>query len=194
MYACDYLENGVVDEFYLFADQMTRKGYPCVVADVRELVYDGEVLKDKNGNRIDAIWRRCVTNDVIEHWDRSQQLISAVREQKVALIGSFAGHVVHDKQIFSALYDWIFSIVNPFCRNVWPIIFCVFLLCTVNTDAEPVDTVLIGVKLCKADTIGGRILLCIPIDGNGRITVIWVPNCPEIASVRERDRKGGILF
>ena len=102
---CDYLENGVVDEFHLFADQFTRKGYPCVVADVRDLKFDGEVLRDKEGNRIDAIWRRCVTNDVIEYWDQSQDLINAVRAQKVCLIGSFAGHVVHDKQIFSALYD-----------------------------------------------------------------------------------------
>ena len=102
---CDYLENGVVDEFYLFADQFSRKGYPCVVADVRDLQFDGEVLTDGKGNRIDAIWRRCVTNDVIEYWDESQQLIEAVRAGKVTLIGSFAGHVVHDKQIFSALYD-----------------------------------------------------------------------------------------
>lgn len=102
---CDYLENGVVDEFHLFAKQFTRHGFPCVVADVRELQFDGNVLTDADGNRIDAIWRRCVTNDVIEHWDESQQLIEAVRAGKVALIGSFAGHVVHDKQIFSALYD-----------------------------------------------------------------------------------------
>ena len=102
---CDYLENGVVDEFHLYATMFTRKGYPCVVADVRELQFNGEVLRDAKGNRIDAIWRRCVTNDVLEHWDESQQLIEAVRAKKVALIGSFAGHVVHDKQIFSALFD-----------------------------------------------------------------------------------------
>lgn len=102
---CDYLENGVVDEFYLFADLFAQQGIECVVADVRELVFDGESLRDKNGHRIDAIWRRCVTNDVIDHWDDSQQLIDAVRAEKVALIGSFAGHIVHDKQIFKALFD-----------------------------------------------------------------------------------------
>ncbi len=102
---CDYLDHGVVDEFRLFADQFTRKGFPCVVADVRELQFDGDVLRDGEGGRIDAIWRRCVTNDVIAYWDESQELIKAVRAGKVALIGSFAGHVVHDKQIFSALHD-----------------------------------------------------------------------------------------
>ena len=75
------------------------------MVDVRDLVFDGEVLRDGEGGRVDAIWRRCVTNDVIDHWDDSQQLIEAVRAEKVALIGSFAGHIVHDKQIFKALFD-----------------------------------------------------------------------------------------
>lgn len=122
---CDYLENGVVDEFRLFADQFTRKGYPCVVADVRELQFDGTVLTDGKGHRIDAIWRRCVTNDVLEHWDESQQLIEAVSAGKVVLIGSFAGHVVHDKQIFSALYDprtqaFLTEEENSFVRSTVP--------------------------------------------------------------------------
>lgn len=102
---CDYLDHGVVDEFRLFAKLFEERGYECTVADVRELSFDGTVLTDASGKRIDAIWRRCVTNDVIEFWDESQALIEAVAAQKVALIGSFAGHIVHDKQIFKALHD-----------------------------------------------------------------------------------------
>lgn len=101
---CDYLENGVVDEFHIFADLFRKNGTDCVVCDVRDLRFDGEALHDKDGNVIHAIWRRCVTNDVIEHWDASQDLINAVRAEKVALIGSFAGHIVHDKQIFEVLF------------------------------------------------------------------------------------------
>ncbi len=101
---CDYLENGVVDEFHLFAKRFEEKGYPCCVCDVRDLAFDGEVLRDKQGQPVHAIWRRCVTNDVLEYWDESQALIEAVRAEKVALIGSFAGHIVHDKQIFEALF------------------------------------------------------------------------------------------
>ncbi len=101
----DYLENAVVDEFYVFARLFATRGVECAIADVRELSFDGETLRDKTGGRIDAIWRRCVTNDVIEHWDESQELLSAIRYEKVALIGSFAGHIVHDKQIFKALFN-----------------------------------------------------------------------------------------
>ena len=102
---CDYLDHGVVDEFYLFADLFKKHGYNCVVADVRDLAFDGQALRDAQGTVINAIWRRSVTNDVLEFWDESQGLIDAVRAEKVALIGSFAGHIVHDKQIFKALYD-----------------------------------------------------------------------------------------
>ncbi len=102
---CDYLENGVVDEFYIYAERFKAAGVDCVIADVRDLVFDGEALRDGEGREINAIWRRCVTNDVIEHWDESQQLIEALRAEKVALIGSFAGHIVHDKQIFKVLFD-----------------------------------------------------------------------------------------
>ncbi len=100
---CDYLENGVVDEFYVFADIFKQVGYDCIVCDVRDLVFDGDVLRSKDGLEINAIWRRCVTNDVLDHWSESGALIDALRKEKVALIGSFAGHIVHDKQIFDVL-------------------------------------------------------------------------------------------
>ncbi len=100
----DYLENGVVDEFNIYAKIFEMNSFHTSIVDVRDLKFDGEELKAPDGTRIDAIWRRCVTNDVLEHWDESQDLINAVRAGKVCLIGSFAGHIVHDKQIFRVLH------------------------------------------------------------------------------------------
>ena len=101
----DYLENGVVDEFKMYARVFSINNAHCSVWDVRDLKFDGTALRDPDGKKVDAIWRRCVTNDVMDHWDESQDLIEAVRAGKVALIGSFAGHLVHDKQIFRVLHD-----------------------------------------------------------------------------------------
>lgn len=102
---CDFLENAVIDEFKVFSQLFAEHGIECSIYDVRDLSFDGENLKGADGKRVDAIWRRSVTNDIIDHWDESQPLIEAVRAEKVALIGSFAGHLVHDKQIFQVLFD-----------------------------------------------------------------------------------------
>ena len=37
---CDYLHNGVVDEFHLFAKLFEKHGTPCTVCDVRDLRFD----------------------------------------------------------------------------------------------------------------------------------------------------------
>ena len=102
----DFMENAVVDEFRVYARYFGEHGYPCLVEDVRDLTYDPDKreLRDNKGRKIDAIWRRSVTNDILTNWEKSQDMIAAVRDGAVALIGSFAGHIVHDKQIFEAVF------------------------------------------------------------------------------------------
>ena len=107
----DFLENSVTDEFKVFAALFAKHGVECSVYDMRELRFEGGRLMGghaffgRDDAPIDAVWRRCVTNDVADHWDESQALIEAVRAHAVALIGSFAGHLVHDKQVFRVLRD-----------------------------------------------------------------------------------------
>ena len=106
----DFLENAITEEFKIFSQLFAERGIQCSVYDVRDLHFDGENLvgvKAYYGEEnlpIDAIWRRSVTNDIIDNWEASQPLIEAVKAEKVALIGSFAGHIVHDKQIFQVLF------------------------------------------------------------------------------------------
>lgn len=101
----DYLGPGAITaEFDQFCMTCALRGIEATYCDVRDLVFTNGVLREKSGRRIDAIWRRCVTSDVIEHWDESQALIQAVEHGAVALIGSFAGHIPHDKQIFDAFH------------------------------------------------------------------------------------------
>lgn len=105
----DFLENSVTEEFKIYASLFAKRGIDFSIYDVRELDFDGEHLigrkafLGRDNAPIDAVWRRCVTRDVLDHWDESQQLIEAVRQRKVALIGSFAGHIAHDKQVFGII-------------------------------------------------------------------------------------------
>lgn len=100
----DIFDNAITEEFKVFCQTFARHGVDAFMVDARELTYDGTHLRDKQGVRIDAIWRRIVTNDVLAYWDDVQPLINAVADEKVALIGGFAGHIVHDKQIFDAMH------------------------------------------------------------------------------------------
>ncbi len=106
----DFLESAITEEFKIFAQLFVERGLECSVYDVRELRFEdgrligGKAFFGRDNAPIDAAWRRSVTNDIIAHWEESQPLIQAVRERAVALIGSFAGHIVHDKQIFQVLF------------------------------------------------------------------------------------------
>ena len=101
----DFLGPGAITaEFEEYCRRFNMRGYTAFVSDVRDLRYDGTMLRTSDGKRVDAVFRRCVTTDVLEHWEESQALIGAVRDQKATLIGSFAGHLGHDKQIFDVMH------------------------------------------------------------------------------------------
>ena len=102
----DFLEKASsLDEFELYRANFEAKGVPCVIADIRELQFDGEVLRDKDGGEIHAVYRRAVTSDILDHWDEVQPFIEAFKAHKVCLLGGFATQVVHDKAFLTAIRD-----------------------------------------------------------------------------------------
>mgnify|MGYP004454352967 CR=1 FL=1 len=106
----DFLENSALEEFKVYAKLFQDRGYQVSIFDVRELSFDGERLHGnaafwgESDTDIDLIWRRTVAADVMEHWEESQPLMQAYSAHRVALIGSFATNIVHDKQIFRVLH------------------------------------------------------------------------------------------
>ena len=70
----DFLENAITEEFKIFSKLFAERGIECSVYDVRDLAYeDGRLIGRKafygrDNAPIDAIWRRSVTNDIIDNW------------------------------------------------------------------------------------------------------------------------------
>ena len=100
----DYMECGTVNEFEIFRQHFENAGIPAEVCDVRELRYDGHILTGPAGQKIDMIYRRAVTSDVMAHYEQSAALLQAARDSAVLLVGDFHTQIVHNKELFRVLH------------------------------------------------------------------------------------------
>ena len=102
----DFDESGVHSDFDRFIAAFERAGVPARFTDIRKLEFDGEHLRDSaDGWIIDAIYRRSVTSEILQHPGECEDLINAVAAEKVCLIGHFRTTVVHSKMVNVALFD-----------------------------------------------------------------------------------------
>lgn len=104
---CDYLDHSTTQELEAYCDRFNERGVSCRMVDVRALRFDekSNTLFDADGTAIDAVWRRFVCKDVLERWDESQALVSAILHGGTVLIGGFLNQIAHDKRIFKVLRD-----------------------------------------------------------------------------------------
>lgn len=103
----DFLDCGTVNEFEVFQGCFVEEGVPAEVCDVRALRYNAaqKCLFGPGGHRIDAIYRRAVTSDVLERRAECGALLAAVRDDAVVLVGDFHTQLVHNKTIFRILHE-----------------------------------------------------------------------------------------
>lgn len=102
----DFKESGVFSDFNRFIDAFKRAGVDARFVDVRSFEFDGERLMDpSDGRQINAIYRRSVTSEILQHPGECDALINAVEAGKVCLIGHFRTTVVHSKMVNVALFD-----------------------------------------------------------------------------------------
>jgi len=120
----DYTERGTCDEFLYLKEFFISSGYPAEICDLRKF----ELKKDGLwcGNfKIDLVYRRAVTDDILELEKDSQIFIEACRKRAVCLVGPLRSQIVHSKLTFpflsSALVKKYFTKQeNEFIRNHIP--------------------------------------------------------------------------
>ncbi len=102
----DFKESGVFSDFNRFLEAFERAGIKARFVDTRTFEFDGEHLIDpSDGTAINAIYRRAVTSELLQHLDECKALIDAVAAEKVCLIGHFRTTVAHSKMVSIALFD-----------------------------------------------------------------------------------------
>ena len=77
-------------------------GVPTVVADPRELVFDGKKLT-AHGKKIDLVYRRVLINDIVAHPAECAALVKAYAANAVCVANPFRCKIPHVKTFFAVL-------------------------------------------------------------------------------------------
>ncbi len=97
-----------IHEFRLMKQYLERMGFPCEIADPRELDYkDGWIYA--NGRKIDILYRRLLMNEFYAIKGECEAYLKGYMAQKTCFINSFRTKLVHKKAIFSLLTDERFT-------------------------------------------------------------------------------------
>lgn len=100
----DFNDTGSPNEFRIFKDSFERNGYKAKIVDPRDLKYrNGKLYSDDM--RVDIVYRRLVTRDLIERAHEIPDFIQAARDGKVCIVGPIKSQIIHNKVIFKVLHD-----------------------------------------------------------------------------------------
>lgn len=100
----DWLEAIIPSEFIAFQKAFERAGCKTVIADPRWLEYrDGKLYYQDF--RIDCIYRRAVTFEIIERADSVKNFIKAYLNGDVCVVGPLRSQIAHNKIVFALLHD-----------------------------------------------------------------------------------------
>ena len=100
----DFKESGTSYEFLEFKKAYENAGYNCIIADPRDLIYqDGKLYFEDY--RIDLVYRRIVTFELIEKKDEIGEFLKAYEENAMCVIGTIRSQLIHNKIFFKILHD-----------------------------------------------------------------------------------------
>lgn len=99
----DFLENATIKEFEEFERSFKKADVDCEICDIRTLKYTDGALYTAQGKKIDAIYRRAVTADIMAHFEEVKDFVNAVRDDAVFIAGAFVTQIIHNKWIFHVL-------------------------------------------------------------------------------------------
>lgn len=101
----DFLDKAYLPEFYEFKRRFEKYGYPTKIVDIRKLKFENGVLLDDENERVDIIYRRAVTVDIMNNIDDCGDFIAAYKAGAVCVLGGIKTQVIHHKALFYILRD-----------------------------------------------------------------------------------------
>jgi hypothetical protein len=91
-------------EFEILQERFERMGIPTVIADPRELEWDGKKLV-AHDKEIDLVYRRVLINDIVARPSECSALVNAYTANAVCVANNFRCKIPHVKAFFAVLTD-----------------------------------------------------------------------------------------
>jgi len=100
----DWEEVPTWSEFEILQARFERMGIPTLVADPRELEWDGKLLVAQE-KKIDLVYRRVLINDIVARAAECSALVKAYTANAVCVANNFRCKIPHVKTFFAVLTD-----------------------------------------------------------------------------------------
>jgi len=91
-------------EFEILKARFDKMGVPTLIADPRDLKFDGKKLSAQ-GKKIDLVYRRVLMNDIVARPAECSALVKAYTANAVCVANSFRCKIPHVKTFFAVLTD-----------------------------------------------------------------------------------------
>jgi len=100
----DWKEVPTWSEFEILKERFEKLRVPVVIADPRELDFDGKRLTAQ-GKKIDLVYRRVLINDIVAKPKECEALVKAYTAGAVCVANNFRCKIPHVKAFFAVLTD-----------------------------------------------------------------------------------------
>jgi uncharacterized circularly permuted ATP-grasp superfamily protein len=100
----DWKEVPTWSEFEILQARFIKLGIPTLLADPRDLVYDGKSLS-AHGTKIDLVYRRVLINDIVARPKECEALVKAYAANLVCVSNTLRCKIPHVKSFFAVLTD-----------------------------------------------------------------------------------------
>ena len=92
------------NEFRVLKDYFETENHSAIIADPREVTYDGETVSAR-GFRIDILYKRVIIHEFLEKYDETHPIARAYIDGRLCMVNSFRSKIAHKKAGFAALQD-----------------------------------------------------------------------------------------
>ncbi len=99
----DFSEKGNQVEFEEFLARFRKFGYQACIVDPLDLTYDDGLYYQNK--KIDVVYRRLVTRDMMARIDEIPAFEQACLDDKTIIVGNIRSQIIHTKLFFKLLFD-----------------------------------------------------------------------------------------